>query len=94
MDKPSTLLEGMCSHALSFGFEGLTVEYKDGREWVFATKAGSGVGIANYASSSSDARELRENLDAARKKPLRTVFDGRVWDSQSARLRQLWRGRF
>jgi hypothetical protein len=79
MGKPTSLLEGLCGHALSFGAEGLDVERKDGREWVFMMKAGTGVSIANYASSSADAKELRENLYAARKKPLRTAIDGRVW---------------
>jgi hypothetical protein len=79
MGKPTTLLEGLCGHALSFGAEGLTVEHKDGREWVFMVKAGSGIPIAKYSSSSVDAKELRENLYAARKKPLRSALDGRVW---------------
>jgi hypothetical protein len=32
-----------------------------------------------FASSSPDAKELRENLYAARKKPVRTAIGGRVW---------------
>jgi hypothetical protein len=79
MGRPTTLLEGLCGHALSFGAEGLTVERKDGREWVFMIKGSSGIPIANYASSSADAKELRENLSAARKKPVRTAINGRVW---------------
>jgi DNA-binding MarR family transcriptional regulator len=54
------------------------VEHKDGREWVFANQGGIGLGIANYASSSADAKELRENLYAA-KKPIRTVIGGHVY---------------
>jgi hypothetical protein len=76
MGKPVTLLEGLCGHALSFGAEALNVEYKDGREWVSMMKGGTGISIANYASSSADAKELHENLYAARKKPLRTAIDG------------------
>jgi hypothetical protein len=79
MGKPATLLEGLCGHALSFDAEGLDVEYDDGRVWVLMKKGGTGVAIANYASSSADAKELRENLYAARKKPLRTAIAGRVW---------------
>jgi hypothetical protein len=79
MGKPATLLEGLCGHALSFGAEGLAVKSKHGRERVCMMKGGAGIGIANYASSSADAKELRENLCAARKKPLRTAIDGRVW---------------
>jgi len=77
--RPVTLLEGLCGHALSFGATSLDVEYKDGRERVFMNKGGTGVSIANYASSSADAKELRANLYAARKKPVRTAIGGRVW---------------
>jgi hypothetical protein len=52
---------------------------KDRREKVFMNKAGSGIAIANYASGGADAKELRENLYATRKKPLRTAIAGRVW---------------
>jgi len=79
MGKPATLLEGLCGHALSFDAEGLDVENKDGCEWVYMMKGGTGIGIANYDSSSADARELRENLDAARKRPVRAAIGGRVW---------------
>jgi len=37
------------------------------------------IGIANYASSSADAQELRGNLNAAAKKPVRTVIGGKVY---------------
>jgi hypothetical protein len=55
------------------------VEYKDGREWVFARKGAMAFGITNFASSSRDAKELRENLCAARKKAIRTAIGGQVW---------------
>ena len=73
MGRPATLLEGLCGHALSLGAASIEVEYKDGREWVFAAQDGMGVGIASYASSGADAKELRGNLYAAAKKPVRTV---------------------
>jgi repressor LexA len=57
----------------------MNVEYKDGREWVFANNGAVGVSIANYKSSSADAKELRGNLYAAAKKPVRTVIGGRVY---------------
>jgi hypothetical protein len=79
MGKPVTLLEGLCGQTLSLGAGGLNVEYKDGREWVFATKGPAGFGIANYAGSTADAKELRQNLCAAAKKPLRAAIDGHVW---------------
>lgn len=79
MGRPATLLEGLCGHALSLGAESVDVEYKDGREWVFARKGDTGVRIACYASSSADAKELRQNLYAALKRPVRTVIGGQVW---------------
>jgi hypothetical protein len=40
---------------------------------------GIGMSIANYESSSADAKELRGNLYAAAKKPARTVIGGQVY---------------
>ncbi len=79
MSKPRIVLEEICGHALSCGAQFLEVEYQDGREWVFAFKGGTGISIANFASSSPDAKELREDLHAARKKPLWTELGGQVW---------------
>ena len=44
MGKPTTLLEGLCGHGLSLGADWIEVEYKDGREWVFAFKGGARFG--------------------------------------------------
>src|ERR1017187_10926495 len=79
MGRPTTLLEGLCGHALSLGAESIEVEYKDGREWVFANQGGIGIGIANYAGSSADGKELGGNLRAAAKKPVRTVIGGQLY---------------
>ena len=79
MGRPTTLLEGLCGHALSLGADSIEVEYKDGQDWVFANKSGMGIGIANYTSSSADSQELRGNLYAAAKKPVRTVIGGHVY---------------
>jgi hypothetical protein len=79
MSKPATLLEGLCGHALSFGAQSIAVEYKDSQEWVFAHKDGAAIRIAKYATSSADGQELRGDLDAAAKRPVRTVFGGRVY---------------
>jgi hypothetical protein len=38
MRRPTTLLKGLCGHALSFGAQSIQVEYKDRREWVIANK--------------------------------------------------------
>jgi hypothetical protein len=79
MGRPTTLLEGLCGHALSLGAQSIEVECKDGREWVIANQKGNGISIANYRSSSADAKELRGNLYAAAKKPRRTVIGGKVY---------------
>ncbi|HUQ94601.1 MAG TPA: hypothetical protein VM120_23165 [Bryobacteraceae bacterium] len=78
MGKPATLLERLSGHALSFGAQSITVDYKDRRDRIFANIGGRSIAIANYASSSADAKELRANLSAASKKPVRTVIGGQV----------------
>ena len=79
MGKPITLLEGLCAHALSLAAQSIEVEYKDCREWVFVNSRGSRFAVANYANSSDDAKELRSNLYAAAKKPVRTAIGGIVY---------------
>ena len=79
MGKPKTLLEDLCEHALSCGAQSIEVESRDGREWVSARKGDTAFGTANFASSGRDAKELRENLLAARKKPVRAAIGGQVW---------------
>jgi LexA DNA binding domain-containing protein len=79
MSKPATLLEGLCGHALLFGATSLAVECDGRREWVVMMKGGASIGIASYARSSANARELRENLYKARKKPLRMASGGKIW---------------
>ena len=79
MGRPTTLLEGLCGHALALGAQSIEVEYKDGRDWVFAYKDGTGIRIFNCTRSSSDGKELRGNLYAAAKKPVRTVIGGHVY---------------
>jgi hypothetical protein len=79
MGRPTTLLEGLCGHALSLGAQSIEVEHKDGRGSVFAFKDGISIGIFNYTNSSSDGKELRGNLYAAAKKPVRTVIGGQVF---------------
>src|SRR3954466_11649816 len=79
MGRPRTLLEALCGHALSLGAGSIEVEYRGDRDWVFANKSGMGIEIANYTSSSTDSKELRRNLYAAGKKPVRTVIGGHVY---------------
>src|SRR6516164_4688786 len=84
MGKAVTLLEALCGHALSLGAVSIEVEYRDGRDWVIIRKGRIGIGIADYKSSSADAKELRGNLYAAAKKRVRTVIGG-----QTGHLRQI-----
>ena len=79
MGKPATLLEGLCGHALSLGAHSIEVEHKNGREWIFVNKDAIRIGVANYSTSSADAKELRGNLYAAAKKPVRTIIGGDVY---------------
>ena len=79
MGRPTTLLEGLCGHALSLVAQSIEAEYNDGRVWVFANKGDTRIRIANYKVSGPDASELRGNLDAAAKKPVRTVIGGQVY---------------
>ena len=79
MGRPTTLLEGLCAHALSLGAQSIEVNRKDRREWVLVKKEGMGFGVANWPSSSADGKELRANLYAAAKKPVRTAIDGTVY---------------
>lgn len=76
MGKAKTLLEGLCGHALALGAESIEVEYDEGSEWVYACQGPTSVSIAKYKGLSNDARELRGNLYAAAKKPVRTVLNG------------------
>jgi len=77
MGKPKTLLEGLCGHALSFGADSITVEHKeDGADWVFAQI--DGVKTRIYRST-KDAEELRQDLRAAAKRPVRTITGGGVF---------------
>ncbi len=79
MGKPKTLLERLCGHALSFGADSLSVERKkDGVDWVFAQIDSKKTRIFR-ATSGTDAKELRQNLTAAAKKPLRVVIAGNVF---------------
>src|SRR5258708_1907708 len=79
MGKPVTLLEGLCGHAVSFGAQWFETERKDGRQRAFAQIDGARARIANFEDASADAKELRANLYAATKKPVRTVIGGKVY---------------
>jgi hypothetical protein len=78
MGRPKTLLEELCGHALSFGGESICVEHnEDGADWVFSQIDGLKTRI--YRTSARDAAELRQSLQAAAKRPVRTVIAGNVF---------------
>ncbi len=55
------------------------MEYDGQSEWVFTQIDGARTRIGKYADESANARELRINLHAAVKKPVRTVIAGKVY---------------
>jgi hypothetical protein len=72
-----SILERLAVQAIGLGADELEVEYKDGYEWAFATKAGMGFGIASFRSSSPEAGALREELHRLAKRKRRiVVVDG------------------
>jgi hypothetical protein len=79
MGKPVTLLEQLCGHAISFGARSFETERKDGRQRAFAQIDDARTRIVNFADSSTDAKELRANLQGAAKKAVRTVIGGKVY---------------
>ena len=78
MGKPVTLLEKLCGHAMSFCAHSFETERKEGRQRAFAQIDGARTRIANFKDSNADAKELRANLYAATKRPVRTVIGGKV----------------
>ncbi|MGH8479583.1 MAG: hypothetical protein ACREXK_08435 [Gammaproteobacteria bacterium] len=64
----SDILLELVARAIEVGADDMEIEYKSGREEVFAVGAGIGVGIASLDSGSEEARLLREELYAIAKK--------------------------
>ena len=63
---------------MSFDATSFDTEHTDGRLRAFAQIDGARSRIANFEDSGSDAKELRANLGAAIRKPVRTVIGGRA----------------
>ena len=55
------------------------MEYKDNGAWVKVRTAETAFGVARFARSSRDAKELRGNLEAVRRKPMKAAIGGQVW---------------
>jgi DNA-binding MarR family transcriptional regulator len=79
MGRPFTLLEDLCQHALSCDVDCIEVKHKDRHDFVYGRKGDKALSFASFASSSSDAKELRDTLYRVHKKPLRTVLAGQVY---------------
>lgn len=78
MSRPKTLLEGLCGHARSLGADSVRIERIDACDWVFAQTGSDRVRIAAYPVSGADAKEMRRDLAAAARKPVRTVIAGQL----------------
>lgn len=78
MAKAKSLLECLGEDALSRGADSITVECKNGREYVFAAVEGRSHRIADFPSKGAEAEELRSNLLSAARKPLRTLLGGQA----------------
>jgi len=78
--KKRAILEPLLAKAISLGANQLEVEYKDRCEEVFAVKSGFGLGIANFRSSSPEAKSLRNELYALAKKRQRAKIDEHTYE--------------
>lgn len=79
MSKRKSVLEDICQFVLCRGGKGIDVVH-EGRQMIVTTDEG---GIAHqvvaWPKSSDNAKELRENLESAVAKPVRTAIAGEVW---------------
>lgn len=78
MGRPFTLLEDLCRHALAHGSQSLAIEHEGRQACIYGRIDDKPVSFVKFDTSSSDARELLDNLHRAHRKPLRTVLDGKV----------------
>ena len=77
--EPKATMLDLVARAIEAGASEMEVEYKNGREEVFAVCSGIGVGIASLESSSEEARSLREDLYAIAKKRGVVHISGRAY---------------
>lgn len=72
------MLEDLCRDVLSVEADAIDVQEKDRYIEVSARRGNAAFGIANFKSSGSDAKQLRRNLYAAARKPVRAVLNGKL----------------
>jgi len=74
------IVEEVVAKALRTGADSIEVEYKHPHEWVFAIGGGIGFGIASFDGSSAEAKALRKELYALKKKKKRIAIDGAEYE--------------
>jgi hypothetical protein len=76
-----SVLERFAVQAIAGGAKTLRIEYDEGYEEVYACQGGVGVSIGcRIPSSSEEAKSLRAELYAMRKRPRRIDLDGRTYE--------------
>ncbi len=94
--KKGAILEPLLAKAIGLGADQLEVEHKDRCEEVLAMKSGFGLGIANFRSSSPEAKSLLSGLYALVKKKQRVKIDEHTYElrtrilTASARMLFAW----
>jgi hypothetical protein len=76
MRHTKTLLADICDFACSRGFDSLEMEFEDGRLFVYAYSGDTGVSIADFERSDSEAGELLDNLYSAARRPASAMVAG------------------
>jgi hypothetical protein len=77
--KDKNILLELVAKAIEAGASEMEIEYKDGREQVFAVGQGIGIGIASLDSKSREARLLRQELYSIGKKKRMIRLAGREY---------------
>jgi hypothetical protein len=76
-----SVLERFAVQAIAGGAKTMKIEYDEGYEEVYACQGGVGVSIGcRIPSSSEEAKSLRAELYAMRKRPRRIDLDGRTYE--------------
>jgi hypothetical protein len=74
--EPTNIFYPIVVEAMRLGADEIDHEYKDHTEWVYAMRQGSGFSIAQFETSTPEARELRTELYRLAKKRKEVVAFG------------------
>jgi len=77
MGKPVSLLESLSNHALQRGITSYSVVYEGQFQRAWGPMDGVQTRILNFPRKGRDAKEPHKDLEAAAKKPVLTVLNGR-----------------